>query len=36
MPDLDKLRWTKLVAGFESCNLKQRAFANERGARSPI
>jgi len=25
------VRWTKLVADFESCDLSQREFANERG-----
>ncbi len=31
MADQDKVRWTKLVADFESCDLSQREFANERG-----
>jgi hypothetical protein len=31
MADQDKVRWTKLVADFETCDLSQREFANERG-----
>ncbi len=31
MADQDKLRWTKLVADFETCDLTQREFAAERG-----
>jgi hypothetical protein len=31
MADQDKVRWTKLVADFESCDLSQREFASERG-----
>jgi hypothetical protein len=31
MADQDKQRWTKLVGDFESCDLSQREFANERG-----
>lgn len=32
MADLDRSRWTKLVADFESCDLTQREFATERAS----
>jgi transposase len=31
MAEQDRERWKKLVADFESCDLTQREFANERG-----
>ena len=31
MDDQERARWTKLVADFESSDLTQREFANERG-----
>ncbi len=31
MDDQDRARWTKLVADYESSDLTQREFANERG-----
>ena len=31
MADENRARWTKLVADFESCDLSQREFAEERG-----
>jgi hypothetical protein len=31
MAEQDRERWRKLVADFESCDLTQREFANERG-----
>ena len=31
MDDQERTRWTKLVADFESSDLTQREFANERG-----
>lgn len=31
MANQDKVRWTKHVADFETCDLSQREFANERG-----
>jgi transposase len=31
MADQDRVRWTKLVADFESSDLTQREFATERG-----
>jgi hypothetical protein len=31
MADENRARWTKLVADFESCDLSQREFADERG-----
>jgi transposase len=31
MADQDRMRWTKLVADFETCDLTQREFASERG-----
>lgn len=31
MADTDRTRWTKLVADFESADLSQREFAQERG-----
>ncbi len=31
MADTDRARWTKLVADFESADLSQREFAQERG-----
>ena len=31
MADENRARWIKLVADFESCDLSQREFADERG-----
>ncbi len=31
MADENRARWTRLVADFESCDLSQREFAEERG-----
>jgi transposase len=31
MADTDRARWTRLVADFESADLSQREFAQERG-----
>jgi hypothetical protein len=31
MADENRARWTRLVADFESCDLSQREFADERG-----
>jgi hypothetical protein len=33
MADTDRARWTRLVADFESADLSQREFAQERGNR---
>jgi hypothetical protein len=34
MREDDRARWTKLVADFDSADLSQREFAQERGART--